>query len=181
MSDLLQIARLTRPRGSQEPAPRPSGRPWLRSATGRVARAGAAPRAWCGSSRSTPSVSRPGCPNLPECWARGTATFMIGGKLCTRRCGFCDVPDRPARPPLDAGRAPPASPRRSRTLGLRFAVVTAVARDDLRDGGAAHFAATLLEAVHERAPGCRVEVLIPDFKGLEEVAAHGPRRRVRTC
>ena len=102
------------------------------------------------------------CPNLPECWAGGTATFMIGGDLCTRRCGFCDV--RTGRPePLD-----PDEPRRVaqaiQTLGLRFAVVTAVARDDLPDGGAAHFAATVRE-IRERVPVCRVEVLIPDFKG----------------
>ena len=105
------------------------------------------------------------CPNLPECWSRGTATFMIGGNLCTRRCGFCDVATgRPAA--LD-----PEEPRRVaeavHALGLRFAVVTAVARDDLADGGAGHFAATL-RALHERAPGCRVEVLIPDFKGSVE-------------
>ncbi|MEE8558218.1 MAG: lipoyl synthase [Myxococcota bacterium] len=104
------------------------------------------------------------CPNLSECWSRGTATFMIGGERCTRRCGFCDV--RTARPdPLD-----PDEPRRVaegvRALGLRFAVVTAVARDDVPDGGAEHFAATL-RALHELAPTCRVEVLIPDFKGLE--------------
>ena len=89
---------------------------------------------------------------------------MIGGNLCTRRCGFCDV--QTARPgPLD-----PEEPRRVaeaiRALGLRFAVVTAVARDDVRDGGAAHFAQTL-EAIHTLVPGCRVEVLIPDFKGSE--------------
>jgi lipoic acid synthetase len=90
---------------------------------------------------------------------------MIGGGVCTRRCGFCDVQTgRPA--PLDAD-----EPRRVaeaiRSLGLQFAVITAVARDDLRDGGAAHFAAAL-EAVHALAPACRVEVLIPDFKGREE-------------
>jgi lipoic acid synthetase len=115
------------------------------------------------------------CPNLPECWSRGTATFMIGGNLCTRRCGFCDVATgRPA--PLD-----PDEPRRVAAaiarLGLQFAVVTAVARDDVSDGGAEHFARTL-EAIHERAPGCRVEVLIPDFKGdeaaLARVLAAGP-------
>ncbi len=105
-----------------------------------------------------------GCPNLPECWSRGTATFMLGGNTCTRRCGFCDVSTgRPA--PLD-----PVEPTRVadaiRALGLRFAVITAVARDDLRDGGAGHFAATI-HAVRELAPGCRVEVLIPDFKGRE--------------
>jgi lipoyl synthase len=105
------------------------------------------------------------CPNLGECWSRGTATFMLGGNRCTRSCGFCDVVT--ARPrPLD-----PAEPERVadavRALGLRFAVITAVARDDLEDGGAAHFADTL-RAIRERAPGCRVEVLIPDFKGSED-------------
>jgi lipoic acid synthetase len=90
---------------------------------------------------------------------------MIGGDICTRRCGFCDVQTgRPA--PLD-----PEEPRHVaeavRALGLRFAVITAVARDEVRDGGAAHFAATLA-AIYELAPSCRVEVLIPDFKGSEE-------------
>jgi lipoic acid synthetase len=109
-----------------------------------------------------------GCPNLSECWNRGTATFMLGGDACTRRCGFCDV--RTGRPdPLD-----PAEPVRVaeavRRLGLRFAVVTAVARDDVPDGGAAHFAATI-RALREQAPGCAVEVLIPDFKGSREALA----------
>jgi len=105
------------------------------------------------------------CPNLPECWSRGTATFMLGGARCTRRCGFCEV--HTGRPdPLD-----PLEPRRVAdaiaALGLRFAVVTAVARDDVEDGGAAHFAATI-EATREVAPGCKIEVLIPDFKGSED-------------
>jgi lipoic acid synthetase len=105
------------------------------------------------------------CPNLPECWSRGTATFMIGGNRCTRRCGFCDV--RTGRPdPLD-----PEEPRRVaqavRALGLRFAVVTAVARDDVKDGGAAQFAATI-RAIRDLAPGCGLEVLIPDLKGSED-------------
>jgi lipoic acid synthetase len=104
------------------------------------------------------------CPNLPECWARGTATFMLGGNLCTRRCGFCDV--RTGRPaPLD-----PDEPARVAeaiaTLGLRFAVITAVARDDLADGGASQFAATI-RAVRGRTPACRIELLIPDFKGQD--------------
>ena len=104
------------------------------------------------------------CPNLSECWSRGTATFMLGGNACTRRCGFCDVPT--GRPlPLDPGE-PVRVAVAVRRLGLRFAVVTAVARDDLADGGAAHFAATI-HALRERAPGCGVEVLIPDFKGSE--------------
>ncbi len=104
------------------------------------------------------------CPNLSECWSRGTATFMLGGNACTRRCGFCDVPT--GRPlPLDPGE-PVRVAEAVRRLGLRFAVVTAVARDDVADGGAAHFAATI-HALRERAPGCGVEVLIPDFKGSE--------------
>ncbi|HME70988.1 MAG TPA: lipoyl synthase [Myxococcota bacterium] len=105
------------------------------------------------------------CPNLGECWARGTATFMIGGNHCTRRCGFCDVTTaRPA--PLD-----PLEPERVAkavaALGLGFAVITAVARDDLLDGGAAHMAATI-RALRRGSPGTGVEVLIPDYKGREE-------------
>ena len=105
------------------------------------------------------------CPNLSECWSAGTATFMLGGKICTRRCGFCDV---------ETGRPEPLEPEEPErvaqaihSLGLSFAVVTAVARDDLSDGGAAHFARTI-EAIRAQAPGCRVEVLIPDFKGCPE-------------
>ena len=105
------------------------------------------------------------CPNLGECWSHGTATFMLGGKLCTRSCGFCDVLTGRPRP-LD-----PEEPARVAqavaSLGLRFAVITAVARDDLRDGGAGQFAATI-RAIRERAPGCQIEVLIPDFKGRED-------------
>ena len=105
------------------------------------------------------------CPNLGECWARGTATFMIGGNHCTRRCGFCDVTTaRPA--PLD-----PLEPERVAkavaALRLGFAVITAVARDDLPDGGAAHMAATI-RALRRGSPGTGVEVLIPDYKGREE-------------
>jgi lipoic acid synthetase len=115
------------------------------------------------------------CPNLGECWAHGTATFMIGGNLCTRACGFCDVATGRPRP-LD-----PDEPARVAhaiaELGLRYAVVTAVARDDLADGGAEHFAKTIA-AIRAGAPGCKVEVLIPDFKGdaaaLETVLAASP-------
>ncbi|HEX6236928.1 MAG TPA: lipoyl synthase [Acidimicrobiales bacterium] len=103
-----------------------------------------------------------GCPNIYECWADGTATFMINGERCTRACGFCLVDTR--RPgPLD-----PDEPRRVaeavEQMGLRFAVVTAVARDDLPDGGAAAFAATIA-AIRARTPGVQVEVLIPDCRG----------------
>jgi lipoic acid synthetase len=104
------------------------------------------------------------CPNLPECWSARTATFMIGGDLCTRRCRFCDVPTgRPDR--LDPNE-PVRVAEAIATLGLRFAVVTAVARDDVADGGAEHFAQTI-HAIREHAPLCRIEVLIPDFKGSE--------------
>ncbi len=105
------------------------------------------------------------CPNLGECWSRGTATFMIGGNVCTRRCGFCDVltgrPD--ALDPEEPARVAEAVEK----LGLAFAVVTCVARDDLRDGGAGQMAATV-RAIRERAPGTGVEVLIADYKGSEE-------------
>jgi len=105
------------------------------------------------------------CPNLGECWARGTATFMIGGNLCTRACGFCDVATaRPAA--LDPGE-PERVAEGVAALGLRFAVVTAVARDDLRDGGSAQMAATIA-AIRRRCPGTGIEVLIPDYKGRED-------------
>jgi len=102
------------------------------------------------------------CPNLGECWAHGTATFMIAGNQCTRACGFCDVATgRPA--PLDPGE-PARVARAIAELGLGFAVVTAVARDDLDDGGATHFARTIA-AIRARTPECKIEVLIPDLKG----------------
>lgn len=103
-----------------------------------------------------------GCPNIYECWAAGTATFLLLGEVCTRACSFCDVTTgRPG--PLD-----PAEPERVAEavarLGLRHAVLTSVDRDDLSDGGAAAFATTV-RRIRERVPGCAVEVLIPDFKG----------------
>jgi lipoic acid synthetase len=105
------------------------------------------------------------CPNLGECWSHGTATFMLGGNVCTRSCGFCDV--RTGRPGALDAREPERVAQAVAALGLRFAVVTAVARDDLRDGGAGQFAATI-RAIREHAPGCQIEVLIPDFKGRED-------------
>lgn len=105
------------------------------------------------------------CPNLRECWGHGTATFMLGGDTCTRGCRFCSVArGRPQS--LDAD-----EPRRLAeavaALQLQHVVVTAVARDDLADGGAAHFAETAA-AIKCHAPACRVEVLIPDFRGSED-------------
>ena len=108
------------------------------------------------------------CPNLGECWARGTATFMIGGNLCTRRCGFCDVlTGRPA--PLDPGE-PDRVARAMAALGLKFAVVTCVARDDLPDGGAGQMAATV-RAIRRECPGTGIEVLIADYGGSEAALA----------
>ena len=103
-----------------------------------------------------------GCPNIFECWADGTATFMINGDRCTRACGFCQVDS--ARPlPLDPGEPEKVAEAVAR-LGLAHAVVTCVARDDLDDGGASGFAATI-EAIRARCPGTAVEVLISDCKG----------------
>jgi len=103
-----------------------------------------------------------GCPNIYECWAAGTATFLLMGEVCTRACSFCDVATgRPG--PLDPGEPARVAEAVAR-LGLRHAVLTSVDRDDLRDGGSAHFAATI-ERLRERVPGCAIEVLIPDFKG----------------
>lgn len=109
-----------------------------------------------------------GCPNIYECWADGTATFMINGERCTRACGFCLVDTRlPAA--LDPGE-PARVAEAVERLGLNFAVVTAVARDDLADGGASGFAATIA-AIAERTPGVSVEVLIPDCKGDPDALA----------
>ena len=105
------------------------------------------------------------CPNLAECWARRTATFMILGDVCTRSCGFCAVKTgRPTGLDLDEpGRVAAAAKR----MGLRHVVVTSVNRDELEDGGAAVFAATIRELRRE-IEGCQVEVLIPDFRGVRE-------------
>jgi len=105
------------------------------------------------------------CPNIGECWNHKTATFMLLGDICTRRCGFCAVPK--GRPePIDW-----EEPRRVAeavaTLGLKHAVVTSVNRDDDNIGSARIFAETIRE-IRERTPDCRIEVLIPDFQGLEE-------------
>jgi lipoic acid synthetase len=105
-----------------------------------------------------------GCPNIFECWADGTATFMINGERCTRACGFCLVDTRHPEP-LDPGE-PERVAEAVERMGLGFAVVTAVARDDLADGGASGFAETI-GAIRRRTPGVQVEVLIPDCKGDE--------------
>jgi len=107
------------------------------------------------------------CPNIGECFGKGTATFMILGELCTRRCPFCDVAHGRPHPP-DA--AEPASLAATiAALKLGYVVITSVDRDDLRDGGARHFAACI-RAVRESSPATRIEVLVPDFRGRLEVA-----------
>lgn len=103
------------------------------------------------------------CPNMGECWEHRTATFMILGNICTRACGFCAVPSgKPLGPPEqdEPGRVAEAVER----MGLRYAVVTSVNRDDQPDGGAGIFARTI-EEIRRRVPDCKVEVLIPDFRG----------------
>ena len=107
------------------------------------------------------------CPNLGECFNHGTATFMILGDVCTRRCPFCDVAHGHAQPP-DSDE--PAHLAESiAIMGLRYVVITSVDRDDLRDGGAGHFAACL-RAVRTLNPTTKLEILVPDFRGRESVA-----------
>lgn len=107
------------------------------------------------------------CPNIGECFGHGTASFMILGDVCTRRCPFCDVAHGSPPPP------DPAEPRRLAetiaALGLKYVVITSVDRDDLRDGGAAHFVACI-EAIRQAAPTTKIEILTPDFRGRLEAA-----------
>ncbi|HET7704543.1 MAG TPA: lipoyl synthase [Thermoanaerobaculia bacterium] len=103
------------------------------------------------------------CPNRTECFTRGTATFMILGDICTRMCGFCNVTTgRPYAPPSQD--EPRAVAETARAMNLKHVVVTSVTRDDLPDGGAAHFAATIHE-LRAGVPGVAIEVLTPDFRG----------------
>jgi lipoic acid synthetase len=108
------------------------------------------------------------CPNLGECFSRGTATFMILGDRCTRRCGYCSVTTAKPLPP-DPGEPARVAEAAAR-LRLRHVVVTAVARDDLEDGGASHFSRTVRE-VRRALPVARVEVLTPDFRGDRDALA----------
>lgn len=107
------------------------------------------------------------CPNLPECFTHGTATFMIMGDKCTRRCSFCDVAH--GRPdPLDQNE-PAHLAKTIAQMGLRYVVVTSVDRDDLRDGGASHFTACI-KAIREKSPNIKIEVLVPDYRGRMDIA-----------
>ncbi|HEV7787101.1 MAG TPA: lipoyl synthase [Thermoanaerobaculia bacterium] len=107
------------------------------------------------------------CPNIYECWGEhGTATFMILGDVCTRRCGFCAVTS--GRPQMGADPEEPEHVAEAvAVMGLRHAVITSVDRDDLPDGGARHFS-RVIAAIHRRNPGTAVEVLTPDFRGVPE-------------
>ncbi|HET9112851.1 MAG TPA: lipoyl synthase [Burkholderiales bacterium] len=107
------------------------------------------------------------CPNLGECFKHGTATFMILGDLCTRRCPFCDVGHGKPLPP-DAGE-PGHLAETIAAMALKYVVITSVDRDDLRDGGARHFA-DCIRAVRERSPATRIEILVPDFRGRLNIA-----------
>jgi len=115
------------------------------------------------------------CPNIGECWEDLTATFMILGDLCTRNCGYCAVTH--GKPVWEDREEPERVGRAVGELGLEYVVITSVNRDDLADGGAAHFAATV-RAIRRHAAGCRVELLIPDFQGngaaLASVIEAGP-------
>lgn len=107
------------------------------------------------------------CPNLGECFSHGTATFMIMGDICTRRCPFCDVAHGKPNP-LDENE-PENLAKAVARLGLSYIVITSVDRDDLRDGGASHFDACI-RAVREHCPGIQIEVLVPDYRGRMEKA-----------
>ena len=107
------------------------------------------------------------CPNIGECFGKGTATFMILGDLCTRRCPFCDVAHGRPLPP-DVGE-PLHLAQSIATMGLKYVVITSVDRDDLRDGGAQHFV-DCIRQIRLHSPGTKIETLVPDFRGRLEVA-----------
>ncbi|MBT8061101.1 MAG: lipoyl synthase [Xanthomonadales bacterium] len=118
------------------------------------------------------------CPNIHECFSKGTATFMILGDICTRRCSFCDVAHGRPRPPDTS--EPQNLANTIEAMGLRYVVITSVDRDDLRDGGAGHFV-DCIARIREQSPGTKIEVLVPDFRGkgrmdraLEILAANPP-------
>ena len=104
------------------------------------------------------------CPNIGECWQRGTATFMILGDTCTRRCGFCNV--KTGKPTWNDPLEPARVARSVARMGLRHAVITSVDRDDLPDYGASAFVGVIRQ-IRRQAPSCKVEVLTPDFRGKE--------------
>ncbi len=107
------------------------------------------------------------CPNLGECFSQGTATFMIMGDLCTRRCPFCDVAH--GKPQMLDKDEPANLASTIQQMGLKYVVITSVNRDDLRDGGAGHFS-ECIQAIRQTTPETRVEILVPDFRGRQKIA-----------
>ncbi len=149
-----------------EPQPRQRLPEWIRARPHGVA-AVARVKALLREHRLHTVCEEANCPNLGECFGQGTATFMILGDLCTRRCPFCDVGHGLPEPP------DPLEPARLAetvaSLGLAYVVITSVDRDDLRDGGAGQFAACV-DTLRQAAPDTRVEILVPDFRGRLDVA-----------
>ena len=172
MSDLIQIgepraeAKAEKPKGSaprvrkREPGPRPD---WLRVKYQRNDTFEALERLKDGLDLVT-VCEEARCPNIDECWSAGTATFMLMGDICTRRCGFCAVTK--GAPRLLDESEPGHVAEAIRRMKVRHAVITSVNRDDLPDGGAAHFAETV-RAIRQASPETRVELLVPDFQGDE--------------
>ncbi|WP_154953683.1 lipoyl synthase [Neisseria flavescens] len=107
------------------------------------------------------------CPNISECFTKGTATFMIMGDICTRRCPFCDVGH--GRPNMLDPDEPKHLAESVKSMNLRYVVITSVDRDDLRDGGAQHFA-DCIKAIRETSPNTKIEILVPDFRGRLDIA-----------
>lgn len=150
-----------------EPTERPLRKPpWIRAkspATPAVARLKAVLR----ENHLHTVCEEAACPNIGECFGKGTATFMIMGDICTRRCTFCDVAH--GRPDALDKDEPVNLARTIAAMGLRYVVVTSVDRDDLRDGGAGHFVDCIRE-IRKAAPDTKVEILVPDFRGRMDVA-----------
>jgi lipoyl synthase len=144
-----------------QPAPRPRVPRWIRTAAPGGARYRQLKQARQGFTLHT-VCEEANCPNIGECWSHGTATFMLLGDICTRRCNFCAV-DKGQPGPLDPNE-PAHLAAVIAAMKLDYAVLTSVDRDDLPDQGADHIARTL-EAIHNRLPSCRLEMLIPDFRG----------------
>jgi len=150
-----------------EPAPRPRLPEWLRLKLP-TADTFARTRSLLGELKLHTVCESAKCPNHWECWSKGTATFMIAGDRCTRACGFCAVST--AKPLALEADEPARVAEATRRMGLKHVVITAVARDDLPDGGAEHFRQTI-EAVRALNPGIAIEVLTPDFLDDDEAIA----------
>lgn len=171
MSELIQITRGPTRRGNRSSASEPAARQplpsWIRVRLRQSAELARLRALFRGATLHT-VCEEARCPNLWECWNRGTATFMILGDICTRSCGFCAV--KTGRP-LETDRDEPRRVAEAvRSMGLQYAVVTSVNRDELPDGGASVFAATI-RMVRRLNPACRIEVLIPDFQGAPAALA----------